>query len=813
MNEYCQHCPRRYDNYPGKPGACRSDGDLNAKILLVGMSPGEHELNNVPFVGAAGAVLWGTGRGVGLSRADVRIMNTSNCWPCGSKGKTLSDAQIGACWNRFNEEMLESKAEVVVCLGGDALTRVTGLHKIDRYRGYLFSPDMLKNQEVPLPVLGEYKTSRKCDECKGVGQTDTGLTLCVTCEGFGYKYRKGDKRLLRTKVEVEPVLPPNCKWVIATYHPSYIMRKGRKPLRAFINDLHRAVRASRNELEIKERHWSDSPIEIARTDNLVAFDIENIGGLDGAIERIGFSGATGTWTAPWDHASKEAARYELGDPDRIKVAHNIQHDLRHLEAEGVEVPGTIFDTMWAGMILEPDLPMGLRSMAPLWLDLHGCWKDDMRALPEYYNAMDAAIEHDLAQALILRHHDLGSYEPLMKFVMPSLRVLLDMHRTGLHVDLPWLGMWSKKLADRRRVLEKVWHDDCPIECDIASPLKVQGLLYGYLGLDVVKDPDNGFKPTTAAWACRLLMTKYPNYHHLLRCLLAYRKIEKLIDCCSLSLGADGAVHPHFGPHWKDEPSEGSKRKGTTSTLRLSVAADGGLNLQQIPKMARRMYVAPKGYTFLEVDLDRAEPWVYAVRSNDTKLIYELEHGDPYLRVAEQAGCGRDTAKVLFLARMYGAREKKGNIILAKAGIASTPQTVKDVFASMANLYPRVERYREKIGQDAMKNGRLVSGFGFVREFRGGESDIPEAMDWEAQHHVAVTLLSTLVPLHQMAKSFGGWLALTVYDSAMLCVPTEQATAAGKAMLDVMTAERPEIAAGFRPRASVVKQGTNWRDLV
>src|SRR5260370_27147209 len=62
VNEYCQYCPRRFDTYPGKPGACRSDGVSEAPILIVGMSPGEHELNSVPFIGKAGSVLWGAAR-------------------------------------------------------------------------------------------------------------------------------------------------------------------------------------------------------------------------------------------------------------------------------------------------------------------------------------------------------------------------------------------------------------------------------------------------------------------------------------------------------------------------------------------------------------------------------------------------------------------------------------------------------------------------------------------------------------------------------------------------------------------------------
>lgn len=832
MNHYCEFCPRRFDaDLPGKPGACRSDGSLDAPILVVGMAPGKNELGKVPFVGDAGALLWGAGVMAGLSRPDCFVMNVSNCWPAagrkGSKqaGKDLSEPQFGACWQRFEDESMQSNAMVMLLLGADALRRVLGLKSINRYRGFVFRPDHVRPQTVSLPAHVAYKTSRRCSACKdAVGKLKPGQVArdvkpdheCEPCGSTGWQYRKGDERLVRVKTEVKAKIPPSVEYIIATYHPSFVSRMKKKPLRAFLNDIWRAVRATRGELEFPEIPWTDAPFvrDLSEKD-LVAFDIENVGGLEGAIERIGIGYGPQNlrvWTDKWSAATRELTRDALGDPDRIKIGHNcVMHDIKHLEAEGVQVPGTVIDTMWMGMALEPDLPMGLRSMAPLWLDLEGCWKDESGNRPDYYNAHDVGYDLLLGHALIERHKELGSYHAMMKWIMPSLRVLLDMHRTGMKVDLPWMGAWSRRLGNRAQRIERMWMREYP-HVEIGSHDQVKKLLYGDLKMKPVKDPDNDFKSTTAAWALNLLIGRYPEYRHMLRTVLAHRKIEKLLTATGVALGADGAVHPNFGPHWKDEPDAQSKRKGTTSTLRLAVSAGSGLNLQQVPKFARRMYVAPEGFVFLEADLDRAEPWVYAARSGDANLIHELEHGDPYLRVGDDAHAPRDVSKALFLARMYGAREKKGTMILAKRGIDSDLATVKRVFGAMANTYRRCEVYREGIAQRAVKQGRLTSGFGIVREFHGGTQDIPEAMDWEAQHHVAMILWTLFVALHEAMKRFGGYLALTVYDSMLACVPRDQAIPAARAMLEIIRTERSEIAPGFRPRCSEVKWGTNWRDL-
>src|SRR5690348_6395997 len=129
---YCEHCPRRSAPYPGLPGTCSFGGLATSKFLVVGKAPGSNEIGTEPFTGPSGALLWGVGKGVGLLRHESRVLNVSRCTPCAKKGG-LTPAQIGACWDDFNTAMQASQAEVVICLGGDALRRVTGLSDLDDY--------------------------------------------------------------------------------------------------------------------------------------------------------------------------------------------------------------------------------------------------------------------------------------------------------------------------------------------------------------------------------------------------------------------------------------------------------------------------------------------------------------------------------------------------------------------------------------------------------------------------------------------------------------------------------------------------------
>ena len=57
------------------------NGHPNADLMFVGEAPGFHEdKNGVPFVGAAGKLLSKLLEGIGLSREDVYIANTENCF-------------------------------------------------------------------------------------------------------------------------------------------------------------------------------------------------------------------------------------------------------------------------------------------------------------------------------------------------------------------------------------------------------------------------------------------------------------------------------------------------------------------------------------------------------------------------------------------------------------------------------------------------------------------------------------------------------------------------------------------------------------
>jgi hypothetical protein len=169
--------------------------------------------------------------------------------------------------------MDRSSARVVLCLGADAFEAVTGLISwerkeraarakrggwsggkgvgIEQWRGYLVKPSDcppdLVTQTVPDPD-NLYKAGGVCPWCRG-SEIERGTMGCGPCNNTG-KRAKGDPKPKKIVVEVPRPLPRSAQWIVGTYHPSFIIRMGRKPIPAFYNDVDRVLRALKDDLDV-----------------------------------------------------------------------------------------------------------------------------------------------------------------------------------------------------------------------------------------------------------------------------------------------------------------------------------------------------------------------------------------------------------------------------------------------------------------------------------------------------------------------------------------------------------------------------------
>ena len=114
------------------------DGNINAKIMLVGEAPGEQEdINGRPFCGRSGKLLDRMFEAIDLSRSDLYITNTVFWRPPGNRKPTIEETEI--CKPFVEKNIAIIKPKLLILVGGVATETMlkTGM-SISKMRGKFF---------------------------------------------------------------------------------------------------------------------------------------------------------------------------------------------------------------------------------------------------------------------------------------------------------------------------------------------------------------------------------------------------------------------------------------------------------------------------------------------------------------------------------------------------------------------------------------------------------------------------------------------------------------------------------------------------
>ncbi|WDC85344.1 uracil-DNA glycosylase [Caloramator sp. mosi_1] len=95
------------------------EGDINAKLMLIGEGPGEEEDNTGrPFVGKAGKLLDKMLEAVNIKREEVYIANIVKCRPPNNRVPFEDEAKT--CIVYLRKQVAIVKPKIIVCLGSTA---------------------------------------------------------------------------------------------------------------------------------------------------------------------------------------------------------------------------------------------------------------------------------------------------------------------------------------------------------------------------------------------------------------------------------------------------------------------------------------------------------------------------------------------------------------------------------------------------------------------------------------------------------------------------------------------------------------------
>jgi DNA polymerase-1 len=289
---------------------------------------------------------------------------------------------------------------------------------------------------------------------------------------------------------------------------------------------------------------------------------------------------------------------------------------------------------------------------------------------------------------------------------PLVAVLFRMERAGVLVDRALLKTQSTELAARMLELQAQAHQEAGGAFNVDSPKQLQEILFGKLGIPVIRKTPTG-QPSTAEDVLEELAETYA----LPKLILEYRGMAKLkstyTDNLPLQINpSTGRIHTSY-------------HQAVAATGRLSSQDP---NLQNIPirtqegRRIRQAFIAPPGHSLVAADYSQIELRIMAHLSADASLLRAFaEDRDVHqATAAEVFGLALDdvsadqrrSAKAINFGLMYGMSAFG---LARQLGIArGEAQKYMDLYFER---YPGVKRYMEETRRQARETGFVETVFG------------------------------------------------------------------------------------------------------
>jgi DNA polymerase-1 len=424
-----------------------------------------------------------------------------------------------------------------------------------------------------------------------------------------------------------------------------------------------------------------------------------------------------------DRATVLAAMKDyLEDPSARKVGHHLKYDAHIFARYGIALQGMAFDSMLESYVLNSVATRhDMDSVAGYYLNIDTIHYEDVAgkgAKQLTFNQVDleqaapyAAEDADIT--LRLHRHLWGElckkaslksvYEDIEQPLVP---VLLAMEETGVLLDRDMLKKQSTALAGKMAELEKSAHELAGGPFNLGSPKQLQEILFGELGLPVVRKTPKG-QPSTA----EDVLQELANDYDLPRVILDYRSVSKLKSTYTDKLpeqinSATGRVHTSY-------------HQAVAATGRLSSTDP---NLQNIPirtpegRKIRQAFVSPDGQLLLAADYSQIELRIMAHLSGDEGLVgafrddldvHAATAAEVFdLDVASVTADHRRSAKAINFGLMYG---------MSAFGLAKQLGTSRGQAQEYVDLYfdryPGVKKFMDDIREQAREKGYVETEFG------------------------------------------------------------------------------------------------------
>ena len=728
-------------------------GPCPSSLMVIGEAPGEHEVRQrVPFVGPSGEELNRMLHEAGLMRSQCFVTNVArerppqneiDAWISPNKRAPAGDG-----WTRYRDKWVQPqilsgiellKKEIALCnpkviiaFGNVAMWATTGRWGIKSWRGSALDSDLAPGVKVvpafhPAAILREWAVRAPTVH---------------------------DLRRAATFLGPDPPQPPQYHF---TVRPSF-------------------------ERAMLTLEWLRADIEQEPKGFKLAVDIET---RAGHIACIGFAWSPldaiciplmcterkeGYWLEEEEVHIVEAIRRLLEHPNVRVVGQNFLYDSQYILRHWHCVPRLARDTMLSHHALFPGTPKGLDYLSSIYCQYHVYWKDEGKewntSIPEEeywaYNCKDAVITYEIDEVLQETAKTLSLEAVMAKQNQAFWRTLQMMDR-GLRRDDSARNRMAHELQDALALREQWLIDVLGHPLNIRSPKQMMELFYGDLKQRVIVHKKTK-KPTLDDGALDTIARREPLLAPVIERIREMRSIGVFLSNFVMALAdRDGRFRSSFNP-------------AGTETFRYSSstnAFNSGGNLQNIPKgneepepgaialpNIRKLFLPDPGFTFFDLDLDRADLQVVVWEANDDVLKTALKEGIDLHLLNAGAIFGINALSFSNLRDPEFVRDAKHRFArqrqFTKTWVHGTnygggPRTMAatvGITVAEAERYrarwfyehPGIEKWHDRTEESLRSTRSVRNRFGYRRHyFDRVDGLLPEALAWIPQSTVALVI--------------------------------------------------------------------------
>ena len=526
----------------------------------------------------------------------------------------------------------------------------------------------------------------------------------------------------------------------------------------------------------------------------ISFDTETTGTDPLQAEIVGMSFARApreAWYVPLPADQTETVRIleefrcVFERRDLVIVGQNIKFDMLVIRRYGFTLSATLFDTMLAHYLVEPE---GRRSMDQLALQFlnyepvpitdligkkgkqQGTMRDVAVERITEYAAEDADVTLQLKEKLepLITEKDVRQVFDTVE--TPLIEVLSEMEFEGVHLDTDTLATFSRELeADISRIEQRVYQE-AGLRFNLSSPKQLGEILFERLKLE-----DSPQKTRTGQYATgEDVLQKLAHKHQIIDDILQYRELTKLkstyVDTLPLLINPrTGRVHTTYN-------------QAVAVTGRLS---SNNPNLQNIPirtqrgREVRKAFIPRSAdYLIMSADYSQIELRIIAAISGDQHMI-EAFQGRQDIHAATAAKVYGVTPDEVTPEMRRNAKSVNFGIIygVSAFGLAEnlgiSRSEARVLIDNYFTEYPAIRRYMDSQVSFAKSNGYVQTLLGrkrWLRDINSSNSVVRgfaerNAINMPIQGTAADMIKLAMIAIHDAfkAKKYRSRMILQVHD--------------------------------------------------